>query len=105
MKRGRHIVFAQHMRKFKRKRIHDRDPRLKADRCLLEDLHTWKSQGTEISLLEDYNQNICTSELVEALSGPGLEMTEQFLELHREQALHSHMPGSKRPIMGCFAAS
>ena len=37
-KKGRQTVFTQHIREFKRQGILDKDPRLEADRCLIEDL-------------------------------------------------------------------
>ena len=103
-KKGRQTVFTQHIREFKRQGIIDKDPRLKADRCLVEDLKRWKTKGEELILLGDFNQSIYKSALATQLTGPGLEMKEQFKLLHGKEAPYSHIKG-KLPIMGCFATS
>ena len=81
-----------------------KDPRLEADRCLVEDLKKWKTKGEELILLGDFNQSIYKSNLATQLTGPDLEMKEQFKLLHGKEAPYSHIKG-KLPIMGCFATS
>ena len=103
-KKGRQTVFAQHMRAFKLANRPDLDPREEADRCLVEDLKRWKDQGEEIILLGDFNQCIYTSDLAKILTGPDLEMSEQFKAVHEVEAPYSYIRG-KRPIMGCYATT
>ena len=62
-RKGRKTVFAQHKRAFKLAKTPDLDPRKEADRCLVEDLKRWKSQGEETILLGDFNKCIYTSDL------------------------------------------
>ena len=97
-------MHTQHMREFKRQGLLRRDPRLKADRCLVEDLKAWKAQREEIILLGDFIQSIYDSEPARTLTGPDLDMVEQFKKLHGEEASNSHMTG-QLPIMGRFATS
>ena len=101
-KKGRQTVFSQHIREFKRQGMLDKDPRLEADRCLIEDLKKWKANGEELILLGDFNQSIYKSRLADELTGPDLEMEEQFRRLHGTEAPHSYVKG-KLPITGCFA--
>ena len=82
----------------------DKDPRLEADRCLVEDLNKWKANGEELILLGDFNQSIYKSHLATELTGQDLEMEEQFKLLHGKEAPYSHIKG-KLQIMGCFATS
>ena len=44
-KKGRQTVFTQHTREFKQQGEIKKDPCLKADRCLVEDLKKWKAKG------------------------------------------------------------
>ena len=81
-----------------------KDPRLKANRCLVEDLKKWKEKAKETILLGDFNQSIYKSKLATEVTGPDLEMKEQFTRLHGKEAPYSHMKG-RLPIMGCFVTS
>ena len=101
-KKRRQTVFTQHIREFKRQGVIDKDPRLEADRCLVEDLKRWKAKGEELILLGDFNQSIYRSPLATELTSQDLEMEEQFKCLHGKEAPYSHVKG-KIPIMGCFA--
>jgi hypothetical protein len=110
-RRGRQTVSAQHLRELKRQGLLKNDPSMirrhpgiEADRCLVEDLRSWKNKGEEIILLGDFNQCIYNSELAKTLTGQDLCMEEQFRKLHGEDAPNSHMTG-KLPIMGCYATS
>lgn len=103
-KKGRQTVSTQHMREFKRQGKLGLDPRLEANRCLVEDLKAWKAQGEEIILLGNFNQSIYNSVLATALTGPGLDMKEQYKYLYDEEAPYLHMSGQLL-IMGCYATS
>ena len=106
----------QHTREFKRKGKPDLDPSVEADRYLMDDLKAWKHQGEEIILLGDFNQSVYKSKLAELLTGPDLNMKEQYKSLHGKEAplltyvrpttnhkmLHNTMPTKVLVITGCM---
>ena len=92
------------MHEFKRQGLLRKDPRLEADRCLIKDLKSSKVQGEEIISLGNYNPIIYNSQLATILTGPVLNMQEQYKLLYNKEAPNSRISG-QLPITGCFGTT
>lgn len=80
----------------------DRNPRTIFLEHLLLFIAECRAQNAEVMLYIDANENVYTGRLGRALSGPDLNMREQFLHVTGQQAPASHHTGS-HPITGTFA--
>ena len=79
-----------------------RSPRTIFFEQLVAQLLVWKSQGEEIILLGDFNENVYTGRIAKRLAQEDLGMSEQCLAVNGVWIPAKHVRGS-RPIDGVFA--
>jgi hypothetical protein len=100
---GGETVFTQHRHYFEGLGNHT-NPRTLFCQHLLELIAECKSQGEEVVLYIDANENVYTGRLAKALSTDDFNMKEQYFTVTGKQALPSHATGH-RPITGLFATT
>jgi hypothetical protein len=100
---GGETVFTQHRHYFEGLGNHT-NPRTLFCEHLLELIAECKSQGEEVVLYIDANENVYTGRLAKALSTDDFNMKEQYFTVTGKQAPPSHSTGH-RPITGLFATA
>jgi hypothetical protein len=69
---------------------------------LVEQILVWKTEGSNVVLCGDFNENVYTDKLAKRLAEPDIEMTEQVLKASGAKIPPTHERGS-RPLCALYA--
>ena len=103
-KRGdRNTVWHQHRRYYREKGIQDPNVVELYDDYLFGLLQQWRSDGDEVLLLIDANENVYKGRFARRLADKKVNLKSVYTHLHKKKMPFSHITG-KQPIMGAFAS-